>query len=434
MGVKVKEWKGAWWLFIDYKGRRKSRRVGTGKPGKKAAGLAAVQIQAKLASGDASVFEDSRTSILTLKDFAENWLKTVVALHLKPATQENYRVAMHRHWLPALRVLPLAAVTRERIKAVMAEKLSKGELRPSSLRTALIPLSACLNSAIEAGLIPANPAIRLGRFTRQAGEAEARSIDPFTAGELTTLLTTAEQQMPEHYPLILTLARTGLRLGEALALKREDLDFHQGHLWVRRTWGRRSIGTPKTGKARRVDMSRQLQSALQGHLSLRAAEAAVAGRPDSMWLFPDPQSRDDREPLTPLLFYKSVWWSLMRRSGLRYRKPHTLRHTFASLLLQNGESVTYVRDQLGHSSIRMTVDTYGHLVPGANRQAVDRLDDATGRNLYATNSNGFEAETQKLRAVRPRPEYFRTKCPARSGRSLLRSRSGGTPIGTTWRR
>jgi integrase len=53
---------------------------------------------------------------------------------------------------------------------------------------------------------------------------------------------------------------------------------------------------------------------------------------------------------------------------------HDLRHTFASLLIQNGESLAYVRDQLGHSSIQVTVDIYGHLVPGANRAAVDRLD------------------------------------------------------------
>ncbi len=55
---------------------------------------------------------------------------------------------------------------------------------------------------------------------------------------------------------------------------------------------------------------------------------------------------------------------------------HDLRHTFASLLIQNGESLAYVRDQLGHSSIQVTVDIYGHLVPGANRAAVDRLDAA----------------------------------------------------------
>lgn len=69
---------------------------------------------------------------------------------------------------------------------------------------------------------------------------------------------------------------------------------------------------------------------------------------------------------------------------MRYRKPHALRHTFASLLIQQGESLAYVRDQMGHHSIKITVDIYGHLVPGANKAAVDRLDDQSVRNLPAT--------------------------------------------------
>ncbi len=428
MGVKVKLWKGAWWVFVNHRGQRKAKRVGEGEKAKRAAQRAAEIIQGKLAAGDTSVLDGGRDREQTLKDFTEDWLKTSVALHLKPATQENYRVAMRRHWLPALGSLPLAALTRERIKAVMAEKLTKKELKPSSLRTALIPLTSCLNAALEAGLITSNPATRLGRFTRQSGASEVHTIDPFTADELTTLLTTAEQQMPEHYPLILLLARTGVRIGEALALKREDLDLPQRLLWVRRTWGRREIGTPKTGKARRVDMSQQLERVLQAHLTLRDAEAVVAGR-DSEWLFPTLDGRDN--PMPPLEFYKAVWWLLLRRSELRYRKPHALRHTYASLLIQNGESLAYVRDQLGHSSIRMTVDTYGHLVPGANRQAVDRLDDATGRNLYATNPSAAGSEAQEQRPVSPRREYLRTKCSTRMGMSDLRSRSAGTPSGTT---
>ena len=77
---------------------------------------------------------------------------------------------------------------------------------------------------------------------------------------------------------------------------------------------------------------------------------------------------------------------LLQQTGVTYRKPHTLRHTDAYLLIQNGESIAYVRDQLGHSSIKITVDTYGHLAPGGNKAAVDKLDELTGRNLYATGS------------------------------------------------
>ena len=82
---------------------------------------------------------------------------------------------------------------------------------------------------------------------------------------------------------------------------------------------------------------------------------------------------------------------ILKKTGLRYVRLHDLRHTFASLLIQNGESLAYVKEQLGHHSIQITVDTYGHLVPGGNRQTVDRLDDpqepatpATIRNLSAT--------------------------------------------------
>ena len=69
---------------------------------------------------------------------------------------------------------------------------------------------------------------------------------------------------------------------------------------------------------------------------------------------------------------------------MRRIRFHDLRHTFASLLIQNGESLTYVKEQMGHSSIQVTVDIYGHLVPGGNRQAFDRLDDMPVTKKAAT--------------------------------------------------
>jgi len=72
---------------------------------------------------------------------------------------------------------------------------------------------------------------------------------------------------------------------------------------------------------------------------------------------------------------RRVFYPALAKTGLRHIRIHDLRHTYASMLLQNGESLVYVKDQLGHSSIQITVDIYGHLVPGANRQAVARLDD-----------------------------------------------------------
>ena len=83
---------------------------------------------------------------------------------------------------------------------------------------------------------------------------------------------------------------------------------------------------------------------------------------------------------------------LLKKAGLRPIKFHALRHTFASRLLQNRESPVYVKEQLGNSSIKISVDTYGHLIPGANKAAVDRLD-VTGRNPTATEDGTTKGET-----------------------------------------
>ena len=71
--------------------------------------------------------------------------------------------------------------------------------------------------------------------------------------------------------------------------------------------------------------------------------------------------------MSPTSFLKYVWQPLLKAAGLPYRKPHRLRHTDASLMIQHGVNLVYVKEQLGHASIKMTVDTYGHLIPGAKK-------------------------------------------------------------------
>jgi integrase len=112
MGVKVKEWKGAWWVFINHRGRRKARRVGAGKEGRRAALTAAEKIQAKLALGETGLLDETRGTVLTFAEFADRWLKSYVAVHLKPGTEENYTIRLKKHWLPTLGPLPLSAITR----------------------------------------------------------------------------------------------------------------------------------------------------------------------------------------------------------------------------------------------------------------------------------------------------------------------------------
>ncbi len=91
-----------------------------------------------------------------------------------------------------------------------------------------------------------------------------------------------------------------------------------------------------------------------------------------------------------------VFYRCLDLAELRRVRFHDLRHTFASLLIQQGESLDYVKDQLGHHSIQITVDTYGHLVPGGNRQAVDRLDDVDEVQEEAYGKSGSKTVANEL--------------------------------------
>jgi integrase len=184
---------------------------------------------------------------------------------------------------------------------------------------------------------------------------------------------------PNYLALFFLLARAGLRIGEALALQIGDLDFVNRLINVERNLVKGRLGLPKSGLTRQVDMSAQLMRVL-GQIVLDRKEQLIrlirlgmsAEELPSMWLFQNHagQPMDDSK-------IRKIFARLLTKAGLAQRNLHFLRHTFASLLLQQGESPAYVKDQMGHSSIDITVDIYGHLIPGGNRQAVDRLDDGS---------------------------------------------------------
>jgi integrase len=88
--------------------------------------------------------------------------------------------------------------------------------------------------------------------------------------------------------------------------------------------------------------------------------------------------------MLPTSWERRLWRPLFEDGEIPYRNQHMMRHAFASLLIQRGESLAYIKEQLGHSSIRITVDTYGHLIPGSNKRAVDSLDDAPPRKSGAS--------------------------------------------------
>jgi integrase len=384
LGVKIKRRRGAWWVFIHYRRQRKAKRVGS----KKAAELVALKIQARLAEGDTSPLKrvDDGPGPITFKAYATAWLANHAEQACKFSTVRIYKANLRRHVFPILGAKQLGSLNRADCRSLIAACRDK-KLGPKSIANICRTLSSVLSQAVEDGRLPANPAFRLGRYYRRADQPKPE-IFPLTRDEVATFLKAARQHAPREHPLFLCAVRTGMRLGELLGLQWGDVDFNGRFIEIRRNLVAGRLTTPKSGKTRRVDMSAQLTETLRTLLTARKAEALHKGWGQvPEWVF----CGEDGKPLDGDNLRHRVFYRVLAKAGLRRLRFHDLRHTYASLLIQNGESLAYVRDQLGHASIQLTVDTYGHLVPGANRQAVDRLDDATERNPQAA---GKESGTQ----------------------------------------
>jgi len=132
-----------------------------------------------------------------------------------------------------------------------------------------------------------------------------------------------------------------------------------------------------------VDLSKELRRTLLEIRDKQMLHAFLKGRNDisSDLVFPSPEGTI----LDPDNLYHRYFLPVLAKAGIRKIRLHDLRHTFGSLLIQNGASIVYVKEQMGHSSIKVTADTYGHLIPGANINWVDGLDSETSRQQSAAN-------------------------------------------------
>jgi integrase len=372
MGVKIRKRGGKWYVFVNYHGRRKAKCVGQSR---ELAEQVRRQLEAKLALGDLALF-DSDDKIQTFGIYADKWLKGYARVECKTSTADGYEGVIEQYLRPRFGNRALDQIKRDDIKAMINELIAK-ELSRNTVRNALCVIRGIFNDAIEAGIVEVNPAARLGRFTRTAKTAEVKGIS-LTPVEAEQFLQAAKEICPEYHPLFLMALRAGLRRGELVAVQWGDIQFgkdeHDANRFivVEHNYVRREHTTTKSKKSRRVDMSRELRRVLVEQRDKRLLEAFLKGKNDIsgelVFLSPDGSILD------PDNLYHRYFQPVLTKAGLRKIRLHDLRHTFGSLLIQSGASIVYVKEQMGHSSIQVTVDIYGHLIPGANVSYVDRLD------------------------------------------------------------
>jgi|GEM_PF-2706967 len=356
------EWQGKDWRKFGFTNISQARKWRDTRRGRILEGrLFPEQEQAAVAP------QESQIPLFT--EYAERWLGDCETRGLKDTTLFRYQGLLRKHLKPAFKDQGLDAIKRCSVRQLVNIMAAQGATA-KTIHNALAVVSAIYTQANEDELVEHNPAKNPSRLMKKT---KRQDIDAFTYEEEQAILREAKTSASFYYPFILFLFRTGVREGEAVALRPEDLDFQSRYALISRNYTmRRLVDTPKGGRSRKVDLSKDLVETLKGHLTVQEAEATLSGQERPEWLFTSPQG----ELIHSNNFRDRVWRPLLKRLGLHYRNVHAIRHTFATRMIMNGANVVYVQKQLGHSTIQLTVDTYTHWIEEAERGRtleVDRL-------------------------------------------------------------
>lgn len=360
-----------WSLEITRKGQRKSVTMGTGSEGRVKAIEAAEGVAKKLSSAALKTSSAKPSTPLkpTFSACAKEWFGDNQN-RWSEETVTRYEAILRLHIEPHnLFRQPIDRVTRNQFKKHLRE-LSK-ERSPALVEAVHAVVSSIFEEAIDSGLIRDNPARRLLRkILPKEHQRDVKDAAPMSITERDRLMAVAQTTCPASMRMaLMVMAFMGLRLGEALALRLKHLDFDRMLYHVTESYKEGVFRKPKGGKSRFVDIPDFLAAELEAHVAFLKKERlrlGIGGPVDALLVNP----KDGDTPFSQ----RDVQCGLRRAckaAGLEIRNPHDLRHTYATILLMAGVSPAYVQKQLGHSSISMTVDIYGHWIPGEGRAGLE---------------------------------------------------------------
>ncbi|MFC7964946.1 tyrosine-type recombinase/integrase [Streptomyces cinereoruber] len=335
-------------------------------------------------------YVDPRAARITFKSYAERWLKGQTT---ELSSQIEIERRLRLHALPRIGTRPLDSFRPQHIRELLSA-LEASPIGSSYARNIYSDVRAVLAAAVDDGLLPRNP-------------CQAKSVRPPTSEPRRVMPWQPEQvravraALPERYQAMADVgAGCGLRQGEIIALAEDALDF-EGHTLrvvrqVKLIRGKAVFAPPKCDKERDVPLPTSVANALRAHMD--------AYEPVGITL---PWRKPDGPPVTARLLFTNtadgvVWRSNFNiqewkpalaaanlipqpEAGQRYASSrehgmHALRHFYASVLLDAGESIKAVSEYLGHSDPALTLRVYAHLMPNSRRRARDAMDDVLRRS------------------------------------------------------
>jgi len=313
-------------------------------------------------------------------EWADTWLATIV--HLKPKTRESYESIVHKHLRPRFGRVPIAAIDYPTVLAFVAE-LSEAGCAAKTVRNVRDVLRLIFQIAVRAGAIKSNPVvdIKVARTSR----TEMLFLEPEQIMDLAREVTKPPARYrrderrvtgyPEYGIFVRFAAFTGLRAGELVGLRVKDLQLMRRRVQVHQSaseaYGQLQIVPTKTYERRSVPIPRSLIDELTMH---------VADRPSDDFVWRSPQGGAFRYSNWMKRHFKPAVERSLAPDETRF---HDLRHTYAALLIAQGAHPRAIMERMGHSTITVTLDNYGHLFPKLD----EALDDAL-ESVYRTSASG----------------------------------------------
>jgi len=287
---------------------------------------------------------------------------------IEDGTYRDYEIAGRKRLKPFFGEMRLSAITPRDVRRYVAETVAAGELSTKTINNTIVTLRVCLGHAVEDGLIAVNPAAsRAGSRERIKLPEPHREMDYLRLHEIPLYLAACHRT---YRPMAELLIATGMRIGEAVALRWGDVDLDGRRIRVMRSAKRDGEGSTKGDRARAIDFGPRLEAVLR---DLRAWQSLWLRVNADTYVFAKANGKVTRRETISGGAHKTA----LRRAGLRETiRLHDLRHTAAAAWLSAGLPLIYVQRQLGHASMTTTESVYGHLEDGFLRDAPERAEQA----------------------------------------------------------
>jgi integrase len=344
------------------------------------------------------------------KNFAERWIKGKI--EIEDSTRVSYEGILENHLIPYFGNGKIAEIKRQNIQEFVGTLREKG-LSSKSIDNILKVLHQIFEDAEIENLIIRNPYLKIEKPKRRKPPVDylrTREISIFLEActsiiQGKKIIQISKEKNPgdkkqgesiNHYALFYTDIFTGMRRGELLARKWADIDWINRKIHVGDSLYKGKFKTPKSEySVRNIDMGPRLIQILKDHRAVQNKVRLAAGKDwiDNDLIF----CQNNGKPLDPDNLYHRDFKRILKRAGLRSIQLHSLRHTFAAILISAGHSLKYIQNQMGHSSIQVTMDLYGHLMPEIHERAAEKTEDFVFCPVIGPeNEKGVTADSQPL--------------------------------------